>query len=332
MESSGYSRTYNNHYNTPEKKRGFNPVPKQNICDNTLDDADLATHYPLDNGRHASPPVYPTVGKLDKLPVEILTQILMYTDIPSITRFHRVNSRAMLLVDSVPQYATILKHCPNIIRATLSIQADGFDCNVLYAALSSTRCAMCESFDGHLYLIDCRRLCYLCFTRRPEYMPLTIGLASTFFLPDTTKQRHAITSRQCLRAANPPSILSLPGRYCTAWSEKGGNLVRKRLELFDRRAVIQNLAAPGPPMLDKTTRDPYQFMAIITAPHLFNSSLQVDWGYFCLGYNDEMEERKRHFRMNYTRNEVLEHVVKYGPVEETSRIPGRFMHVARARQ
>lgn len=305
---------------------------KQNICDNTLDEAQLATRCPLDNGRRSITPVHPSIGNLDKLPVEILTQVLMYTDVPSITRFRRVNSLAMLLVDSVPKYAAIIKHCPNIIRAILSIQADGFNCNVLYATLSSTRCSTCDCFGDHLYLIDCRRVCYLCFTSRPEYMPLTIGRASTFFKPDTTQQRPAITSRQSLRVANPPSILGLPGRYCTAWSDKGGNLVRKRLELFDRGAVIQDPAGPGFRMLDKGNREPYRFMAIITALHLFDSGLQVDWGYFCLGCENETEEGKRHFRIKYTRNEFLEHVAKYGPVKETPRIPGRYIHASQAQQ
>ncbi|KAF8060735.1 hypothetical protein FPV67DRAFT_304582 [Lyophyllum atratum] len=35
----------------------------------------------------------------------------------------------------------------------------------------------------HLYLIDCRRVCYFCFTRRAEYFPLTSREASKFFPP-----------------------------------------------------------------------------------------------------------------------------------------------------
>lgn len=304
---------------------GFRTYTKQNICDNTLDDAQLVTRCPLDNGRStdASIPVRYSAGQLDQLPAELLIQVLLYTDLLSLTRFRRVNRRAMELVDSVPQYAAIIKHCPNIIRAILSIHADAFDCDVLYATLTTTRCSTCERFGDHLYLIDCRRVCYFCFTRRPEYFPLTIGLASSCFTPAGTQQRNSITSRQHLRAANPPSVLSLPGRYCTAWASEGGNLVRKRIQLFDRRAVIQDLA----PKLDKTTREPRRFMAIITAPYLFDYGRQADWGCFCLGCKEEKEEKTRHFRIKYTREEVPEHIARYGPVKETLRIPGRFMHV-----
>ncbi|KAH7186525.1 hypothetical protein DER44DRAFT_188546 [Fusarium oxysporum] len=307
----------------------FTTYTKQNICDNTLDDAQLVTRCPLDKGRFtdaSNPPRY-SAGQLDQLPAELLIQVLLYIDLPSLTRFRRVNRRAMELVDSIPQYDAIVKHCPNIIRAILSIQADAFDCDVLYTTLSTTRCSTCERFGDHLYLIDCRRVCYFCFTRRLEYFPLTIGRASSFFTPDGTQQRSAITSRQRLRAANPPSILSLPGRYCTAWTSEGGNLVRKRLQLFDRQAVIQDLTGSGLPKLDKTTREPQRFMAIITAPYLFDSGRQADWGCFCLGCKEEKEEKTKHFRIKYTREEVSEHIARYGPVRETPRIPGRFMHV-----
>ncbi|KAF4430546.1 F-box domain, cyclin-like protein [Fusarium austroafricanum] len=302
---------------------------KQKICDNTLDDAQLTTRCPLDNGRYidASTPLRSSAGRLDHLPAELLTQILLYTDLPSLTRFRRVNRRTMELVDSLPQYNAIIKHCPNIIRAILSIQADAFSCDVLYTTLSTTRCSTCKRFGDHLYLIDCRRVCYLCFTRRVEYFPLTIGRASRFFKPNETRQRSAITSRQRLHAANPPSIMSLPGRYCTTWTGEGGNLVRKRLQLFDRQAVTQDLPGSGLPKGDKTTREPQRFMAIITAPYLFDSGRQADWGYFCLGCKDEKEEKGRHFRIKYTRKEVSEHVLRYGPVRETPRIPGRFTHV-----
>ena len=289
------------------------------------------TRCPLDNGRHTDASILPrwrcSAGQLDQLPAELLIQVLLYTDLPSLTRFRRANRRAMELVDSVPQYAAIIKHCPDIIRAILSIRAGAFDCRVLYTTLSTTRCFTCERFGDHLYLIGCRRVCYFCFTRRLEYFPLTIGRASSFFTPDGTQKCSTITGRQHLRAANPPNVLSLPGRYCTSWTGKGGNLVRKRLRLFHRRAVMQDLAGSSLSKVDKTTREPQRFMTIITAPYLFNSGLQADWGYFCLGCQEEKEEKTMHFRIKYTRGGVSEYIAKYGPVKETPRIPGRFMHV-----
>lgn len=301
---------------------------KQPICDNTLDNAQLETRCPLDNGRHRNASVLArySVGLLDQLPAELLIQVLLQIDIPSLTRFRRVNRRALELVNSVPQYSAVVKHCPNIIRAILSIQADAFDCITLYSTLSTTRCSTCELFGDHLYLIDCRRVCYFCFTRHLDYFPLTTAQASTFFTP--TQRGNAITSRQLLHMAKPPSILSLPGRYCTAWGSGGGNLARKRLRLFDRHAAVHGPADSGLPRLDKTTREPRRFMAIITAPYLFNAGQHADWGYFCVGCKEEMEEKTKHFRIKYTREEIAAHIARYGPVREMPRIPGRFVHIA----
>jgi hypothetical protein len=306
---------------------------KQNICDNTLDDAQLEIRCPLDNGRHfdASSTARCSAGQLDQLPAELILQVLLQIDIPSLTHFRRVNRRAMELVDSVPQYAVIVKHCPDIIRAILSIQADAFDLGTLYITLSTSRCSTCRRFGDHLYLIHCRRVCYLCFVLRPEYFPLTIGQASRFFAPDATQRCNGINARQRLAVANPPSVLSLPGRYCTAWGSDGGNLARKRQRLFDRRAVVRSLASSDIPKVDKTTREPRRFMAIITAPYLLDAGRQADWGYFCLGCREETDEKTRHFRIKFTREDVPEHFARYGPVEEMPEIPGRFMHVSNSK-
>lgn len=102
----------------------------------------------------------------------------------------------MDLVDSVPEYAAIIGHCPDVIRAILSTQANAFDCNVLYKTLSVTRCSMCELFGNHLCLITCRRVCYFCFTRRPENFPLTMDRALQFFHMNKPQQPGAMNRRQ----------------------------------------------------------------------------------------------------------------------------------------
>ncbi|KAF5249666.1 hypothetical protein FANTH_4974 [Fusarium anthophilum] len=86
--------------------------------------------------------------------------------------------------------------------------------------------------------------------------------------------------------------------------------MRKRLQLYDRQAVIPDLTGSGLPKLDKTTREPQRFMAIITAPYLFDSGRQADWGRFCLGRKDETEEKTKHLRIKYTREEVSEHIAR----------------------
>ena len=122
---------------------------KLSILDYTLDEAELTTQCPLDNGRHSVQP-RDLVGQLDSLPGELLDEILVSLDIQTLTTFRLVNHRAMSLVDSLHQYAAILNHCPDVIRAIISIHAESFSCQILYETLSTSRCHTCERFGAPL--------------------------------------------------------------------------------------------------------------------------------------------------------------------------------------
>jgi hypothetical protein len=231
----------------------------------------------------------------------------------------------MVLVNSVHQYTAIIEHCPNIIRAIVSIQADAFDCGTLYRTLCTSRCFTWNRFGDHLYLIDCRRVCYFCFTERVEYFPLTSREASKFFTPPQSKAK---SSRKLLELAKPPSILSLPGRYCHGWKREG--VLRARwLRLYDRRTVVQSLAGSGLPQSDKTSMEPKRFMAIISAPVLLNAGRQVDYGFFCLGCRDvKTNDENRYFKIKYTTEDMSEHIARYGRVEKRPDYP-LFTHVSK---
>ncbi|KAG6848767.1 hypothetical protein H0H93_014292 [Arthromyces matolae] len=306
---------------------------KQNFSDNTLDDAQLETRCPLDNGRHdcTSIPTRFSVGHLDRFPLELISEVLLHLDIPSLTRFRVLNRRTMELVNSIRQYTAIIQHCPNIIRAIVSIQADAFDCGTLFRTLCTIQCSTCNRFGDHLYLIDCRRVCYFCFTMRPEYLPLTTREASR--LLTLSAMPHAESgiksSRKLLALSNPPSILSLPGRYCCV--KRDGILQRKRIQLYDRQTLVQSLTGDGLPRQDKFTGEPKRFMAIITAPILLNGGRQVDYGLFCLGCWDETAEETKHFRIKYPTPGISEHIAKYGPIVEKDMptIPPRFKHLSK---
>jgi len=58
---------------------------------------------------HPSPLV---IDQLDRLPAELVIEILSQPDIPSLTRFRRLNPRAMQFVNSVKQHTAIIKHLP----------------------------------------------------------------------------------------------------------------------------------------------------------------------------------------------------------------------------
>ncbi|KAJ3721147.1 hypothetical protein C8R42DRAFT_703081 [Lentinula raphanica] len=111
------------------------------------------------------------------------------------------------------------------------------------------------------------------------------------FISNAKLQTKAESSRKRLDLTKLPSILSLPGRYCSGWNHSEGNSQRRRIRLYDRQAVVQHLASDGLPKFDKVARELKRYMAIISAP-------------------------------------ISRHFASFGPVVESS-VPGRFMHATK---
>ncbi|KAK3695738.1 hypothetical protein B0T22DRAFT_456100 [Podospora appendiculata] len=267
---------------------------KLRIVDHTLDDAELETRCPLDNGRHVIHPKT-SVGQLDLLPVELIYQVLGLLDIPTLTTFRRVNQRAMHLVDSLPPYRRLWTSCPDIFRAVVSINAASFSCEALSQALTREKCESCSLFGGYLYLITCKRVCYFCFTTRKKYFPVSSTLAA----------RQAKLQKKTL--SHLPHVLSLPGRYTAV-----AKLSRYRVTLVDRPALLHlsEEAATLNKRIDYATTEPRRYMSIIAAPHLSLQSQRAYWGLFCSFCRDNTEP-SRHFRIQYNQQDIVQHFKDY---------------------
>jgi len=125
-------------------------------------------------------------------------------------------------------------------------------------------------------------------------------------------QRNSQNFRELFKLAKPPSILSLPGRY-------GGqerNVRQRRLRLYDRQAVVRSLMGSGLPRWDKTTGQTKRYVVIITVPVLLNVGRQVDYGFFCCGFREEVDSENMHFKIKYTTEEIPEHIARYGRIVE----------------
>ncbi|KAK4113083.1 hypothetical protein N656DRAFT_789178 [Canariomyces notabilis] len=271
------------------------------IVDYTLDDAHLETRCPLDNGRHNGQPKH-SVGRLDLLPYELISQVLLALDLPSRTAFRRVNRRAMGLVDSLHEYQMVLKHCPNILRAIISINAKHFDLATLYRTLCTTKCAACNgSFGSYLYLITCKRVCYSCFTEKSAYLPVSAMLDI----------RNTSLSRDDLKSL--PHIFSLPGYYT-----KSKNLARGRTMLVDLQSMNKRASEiRGTKVFIRvstqcaTTDENRRHMAIISAPYFSSSGRSAHWGFYCAKCNEDKEESMLD-RSKYTEKEFANHMAEYG--------------------
>ncbi|KYK61637.1 hypothetical protein DCS_02780 [Drechmeria coniospora] len=275
---------------------------KSRIIDHNLDHASLETRCPLDNGRHTGRWKH-RAGRLDRLPLELITQVLLSLDLPSLTTFRRVNRRAMALVDSLRQYSMLFRHCPNILRAILSMEAKHFDCAFLFQTVSTTKCASCDRVGDHLYLITCKRVCYDCYSSDPLYFPASATLVT----------RKTGVPRKSLKAL--PHVRSLPGRY-TAFDK----IARGRVMLLDRQSLRDRTTTTGSSaqtldealeQCDLKTTEPRRYMSIISAPFFDSSGLSADWGFYCLLCLDDTEP-STYFRNKYTEDGFAEHLARYG--------------------
>ncbi|KAI1392960.1 uncharacterized protein F4822DRAFT_392679 [Hypoxylon trugodes] len=270
------------------------------IVDYTLDDAELERRCPLDHGRHIVQP-RESLGQLDTLPYELVADILLALDLPSLVTFRRVNCRAIGLIDSLHEYRMISENCINVLRAAVSLDATSFSCWDLYQTLSTSNCDTCSWFGGYLYLITGKRVCWSCFTRQQRYFPLLAGEITRY----TGLSGGALVSL--------PHITSLPGCYTPFL-----DVSKERILLYDQRAVFD--ASPKLPShefyseiqgRDLLAMEPRRYMAIISAPYFRPSDLTVDWGYYCAGCKGH-EEFPQHFRDKYTEDGIINHIKRRG--------------------
>ncbi|KAM0435929.1 hypothetical protein ACHAPT_002821 [Fusarium lateritium] len=262
---------------------------QRGIREFTLDDQRLIRRCPLDNGRHLGEPRH-SLGQLDLLPAELLRDVLISLDVPSLTALRRVNRRAMSSVDSLYEYAALFKHCPDVIRGIISINADGYSCKALFKTLSTSRCDVCNCFGYYLYLVTCKRVCYMCFKYGVKHFPVR-----EHYVFEATGLEHK-------KLDQVPHILGLPTRRALAGEP--------RVKLYDIEAALEQV---GKDALDPRPRQDriqvcQRFLALISAPYLQSAGRSADWGHYCTGCRTL--EPGNCFLRKFTREEFADHVAK----------------------
>ncbi|KAI9843265.1 MAG: hypothetical protein M1838_002704 [Thelocarpon superellum] len=173
---------------------------------------------PLDNGRLAldgaskKETVPGSLGPLGRIPAELISDILLDLDLRSLTNFRGVSRAARYLTDSLPHYQAIFTHAPAMLRAYLSTQLGAFvSTRQLHRALCTASCAGCNDFGPFLYLLSCRRVCFICLVHSAHFLPITLSEAQAIYTLDSAT------------SSTLPILLSLPGTYSnrqTTWRSR----------------------------------------------------------------------------------------------------------------
>ena len=290
--------------------------------------------------------LYP-LGQLDVLPLEIIQNILQLLDLQTLALTQSVNQRSKLLVDSLPQHREIVTYAPNALRAMLSTGlAPHFTINHLYRALRAQECIECGLFGAYLYLLECRRYCWLCLTEASDALPVSTEFAiHSFGLPrsairqlpcmkslpgrynldgfygDTHKRRVALVNPKAAKEAgmklhgtqeameayaNPYAVRRFPRAMDR--DRKEGN--RNATWLQGVRHMQNPSRVRGPPWSHHGHYEPRRFMAAIPFPTLDLSDGAIEWGLSCKGCRDgpPNDDVSRDWEAMYTKRGYLAHL------------------------
>ena len=152
---------------------------------------------PLDNERDLSGPIG-SLGPFDQLPPEIVSLIFTQVDLETLTRFRSVSRAGRDAVNNLFTYRNIMNHAPQILRATLALEAGKYiTLTQLDAALMSKACQDCGNFGAFLDVPNCERVCYRCFTENEDRMPLSAAHARWRWR--LTKKEYDLSKKNMIR-------------------------------------------------------------------------------------------------------------------------------------
>ena len=316
-----------------------------NLKDNTLDD-NLSISTPPSHNGHTYGSSTVDLGVLDKLPLELLQFLLSQLDLRTFETFRRVNQRALEVTESIPQYKAIATHARTALRGILSIETGPWiTCEILYEKLCTAQCEECGDFGGYLYLLTCKRVCFLCFTETWKYLPLpyseafrkwgaTTRILSTVprlrsvpgvYSPNGMKRR----DRLCL--VDPLSAYDA----CIAHYGSSRNMefhvsevMAHKLEQFRARMSQASMyGSPSPVRRPRRPRtqdfsdglcgNPTRFFAIVRTPWLDRHTQDLEWGFHCIGCQNDHDTRPLHYRRKFTKASFVDHLRQCGKISDS---------------
>ncbi|OAQ73806.2 F-box domain-containing protein [Pochonia chlamydosporia 170] len=302
--------------------------PCLNLNDHTLDEnLPVSEHYPLQSNR--TQPVA-RAGTLDSLPLELIHKILCQLDVRTLSDFRATNRRATELVDTLPQYKAIITHARNALRGILSIQTGRWiTCRTLYQKLCTPQCEHCGDFAGYLYLLTCKRVCFLCFTKNDLYLPLPPGRACRKF--GLTRQIvQTLPLMTVIPGIYSPNEKKAPKRVLVDYeaslyagiklhgSRNAMNqyIADREAELATRQSTStgRRRRVPVADHFDGESGNPFRFVAISFVPQLVKTSRDVERGFHCAGCRKSMD-LPSHCRRKFTTASFEAHLKQFGRIK-----------------
>ena len=156
------------------------------------------------------------MGILDRLPLEILHQVLGRLDFHTLIAIRSLNLASRSIVDSFPSFKYMTQYAANALRALSRTRLIiAFSAAHLLSVLRTDRCLGCQRYGAFLFLLTCSRCCFNCLETDTQFYAIPLATAkSSFGLKDRDLRRL-------------PTMLSLPGTYALL----GRRSVKRRFRL-----------------------------------------------------------------------------------------------------
>ncbi|KAM9875417.1 F-box domain-containing protein [Verticillium dahliae] len=119
---------------------------------------------------------YTGLGSLDRLPLELLHDVLLRLDMYTLLNFRQTNLRSRQTADSLKQYRMVVSHGLNLLCALLRTRlANGVSLIDFYDVLCTKACTFCGEFGGFMSLLTWNRCCFECLQDAPETQVQTLA-------------------------------------------------------------------------------------------------------------------------------------------------------------
>ncbi|EHK41176.1 uncharacterized protein TrAtP1_004603 [Trichoderma atroviride] len=308
--------------------------PRMNLKDHTLDDNLPACRFQSqpDGHRFRQPPES-CAGALETLPAELVAKILSQLDLRTLADFRCVNRRASELVDVLPEYRAIITHAPNALHGIVSIEAGRWITpSALYEKLCTPKCEQCDDFGGYLYLLTCKRVCFLCLSKDKLYLPLTRRRVSRIFglepqmlakIPHMRVMPGIYSPNE--RKAEQSVLVDYESALCAGVTFHGSlDAMEKYVFHKEDQKVTAALKSGAiacripPPYLtdpyDGQSGNPLRFVAIVRVPWLNRALQEVEWGFHCIGC-EKSSRPPLHYRRQFTEASFEDHLQQCGGIQ-----------------
>ncbi|KAK4502975.1 hypothetical protein PRZ48_006402 [Zasmidium cellare] len=169
-----------------------------------------------------SPHTSADLGRLDKLPLELLHFAFSMLDLKTLSSISRTCLRGLAVVESIPEYRDLIRHAPSMMTALGSTGLiQHHSAHTLHTGLTASQCASCGDFGPFLFLPTCERCCYECLCREQRFRVITTACAGDCF------ELSAASLKKL------PTMHNLRGRYSVPFERD----LEQRFRLVSARAV-----------------------------------------------------------------------------------------------